>query len=162
MNKFKLGFLAVALLSSSAFADTTSANFQSSATLTNSCVVSTTNIDFGVLTATPNQSQSTITSRCTRGTIYNFNISAGNSADYTARSLKASTQGNNDVVLYNLYTDNSYASDKVWKDTGWGMGSLVTGTGSEQTFTVYAKVGTNQHLVKPDSYSDTLTLTLYY
>lgn len=143
-------------------AGSATANFQATATLNNACTVSSSNVDFGVIDATHNQGQGNITAHCTKGTTYNINVSAGTSGSYAARSMKAATSGNTDVVLYNLYTDTSYAAAKVWKDSGWGMGSLSQGNGNDQTYTLYGQVANNQYLVRPDSYSDNLTVTISY
>lgn len=161
-SKHTLIAIVIAALSGSAMAGSSTINFQATATLNSSCTVSSSNVSFGVIDATHSDAQGAITSHCTRGTTYNLNISAGNSGNFAARSMKGGTAGNNDVVLYNIYTDTSYQAAKVWKDTGWGMGALSSGTGSDQTFNIYGQVANNQYLVRPDNYSDTLTVTLSY
>lgn len=104
-------------------AGSATANFQATATLNNACTVSSSNVDFGVIDATHNQGQGNITAHCTKGTTYNINVSAGTSGSYAARSMKAATSGNTDVVLYNLYTDTSYAAAKSGKiqDGVWAL-----------------------------------------
>ena len=166
MIKSKISLLALALaaISSQAFAGTTSANFQSTATLSSSCVVSATNVNFGTITPAATGTTTatgTITSTCSNNVAYSLSISAGSSAAITARTMVGGTAGNTDKLAYNLYTESALTN--VWGDGTTGNGAKVslTGTGIAQTSTVFGSLALNQYL-KPDTYTDNLTVTLAY
>lgn len=166
MNKsFKQGLLAVAALlavSGSAFAGSATANFQVSATVAASCLVSATNVAFGTITPAATGTATatgTITSTCTKTTPYNLEISAGNSNSVAARTMAGATGGNTNTLAYNVYTSNTYATP--WGVTVGTNTVALTGTGVAQTSTVYGQLSLNQYLT-PDNYSDSLTVTLAY
>lgn len=162
MNKlFKSSLILVAALSAvAAQAGSVNAPLEASATISSSCVVSATNVSFGTVTpaATGDVSATgSIKAHCTNGTAYKITISAGSSADANARKM-AGTSGNTDKFAYNLYSDAG--ATQVWKATE-ADGIAGTGNGAEQVLNVYAKAPLNQYL-KPDTYSDSLTVTLSY
>lgn len=168
MKNFKKGFLASALAivgligaSQSAIAGTATATFQVTATVNSACVVSATNVAFGTITPAAtgtSQATGTITSTCTKTTPYTLAISAGGSGSVAARTM-AGTAGNTDVLAYNLYTSNTYATP--WGETVGTNTVAAVGTGAAQTATIYGQLSLNQYL-KPDTYTDNLTVTLAY
>jgi spore coat protein U-like protein len=163
MNK-KL--IAAAVLSvfgvSSALAASASSNIQVNATVNPSCVVSATNVAFGTFTpaATGNASATGgISSTCTKTTAYNITIDGGASGSIANRAMAGATQGNADKLSYNLFLDAGHSS--IWGDGTTGGKLSAVGNGAAQAATVYAKLPLNQYLT-PDSYADTLTVTLAY
>lgn len=136
------------------------ANLNTSATISSSCQIAATDVNFGTVTpAATGDAVATgkITATCTNGTGYHITISAGNSGDETQRTMKGAT-GNTDAFKYNLYSDAAHA--QVWKSAEL-QGVAGTGNGDKQELTVYGKASLNQYL-KPDTYNDTLTVTLAY
>jgi spore coat protein U-like protein len=61
-------------------------------------------------------------------------------------------------LRYDLYQDASY--NTAWGNTA-GSGKAITGTGSQNTITVYGRVLAGQ-LVPPGTYSDTITVTVTF
>lgn len=163
MIKTKLTMVALALaaISSQAFAGSTSANFQATATLNSSCVVTATNVSFGTITPAATGTATatgTITSRCSNNVPYSLSINAG-TGTIAARTMGGAATGNTDKLAYNLYTEA--AATNIWGDGTTGVKVSMTGSGIDQTNTVYGQLALNQYL-KPDTYTDNLTVTLAY
>lgn len=75
--------------------------------------------------------------------------------------MTGADSANADKLAYNLYTANDYTT--IWGDLGGSNFNTVdlVGTGAAQTSTVFGKLALNQYL-KPDTYTDNLTVTLSY
>lgn len=168
MKNLKKGILATLLAAvgvmgaQSAMAGTASATFQVTATVNAACVVSATNVAFGTVTPAATgtlPATGTITSTCTKTTPYTLAISAGNSGSVAARTMAGATSGNTDALAYNLYTTSTYTTP--WGETVGTNTVALTGTGAAQTSTIFGQLPLNQYL-KPDTYSDNLTVTLAY
>ncbi len=161
LNTKLLAALALIGLAQSAMAGTTNANFQATATLNSSCVVTATTVAFGTITpaATGDATATgTVTSRWSNNVAYSPSINGG-TGTIAARTMGGAAVGNNDKLNYNLYTDAG--ATQVWGDGTTGSKVSLTGTGATQTSTVYGKLSLNQY-IKPDSYTDNLTVTLAY
>jgi spore coat protein U-like protein len=104
---------------------------------------------------------STISVRCTSGTTYTVDLSAGSSTSYGARTLVNGT----DVLTYNLYTTGTYTT--VWGDgtgsTGRGSGTGA-GMATSQSLTVYGQLLAinNAGPIAAGSYLDNLVATITY
>lgn len=163
MIKSKLFLMAFTVIASQAFAGTTSTNFQSTATLSSSCVVSATTLAFGVITPAStgvNKSTSNINVLCTKDTSYTLALSTGNGT-YAQRHM-VGTNGNTNKLNYNIYVDSSYPFSDIWGD-GTNNTANVWEISSGTTFNhvVYGVLPLNQYL-QPDNYSDNLTVSLTY
>ncbi|GER17113.1 Csu type fimbrial protein [Variovorax boronicumulans] len=157
--------------SGSALADTASANFQVKMTIVRSCSVTAGNasdISLGTTvqpTATNQTGNNTISVTCSKTTPYTVGLlpssTNGGTTDGTgAMSSVANSATNTDKVPYALYSNAGNST--VWGNTT-GTGANVvggTGTGAAITHTVYAK-NTNANFT-PDSYADTVTVTVTY
>ena len=164
MIKSKISLLAITLaaMSSQAFAGTATASFQATATLNSACVVSAGNVSFGAITPAATgtaAAQGTVTSTCSKNVPYTLSINGGSSGSITARTMAGAASGNTDKLAYNLFTDAAFTT--VWGDGTAGQKVSMTGTGIAQTSTVYGNLSLNQYL-KPDTYTDNLTVTLAY
>lgn len=164
MIKSKISLMAIALaaLSSQAFAGTATATFQATATLNSACVVAASNVSFGSITPAATgtaPAQGTVTSTCSKNVPYTLSINSGSSGSITARTMAGATSGNTDKLAYNLYTDAAFTT--VWGDGTAGQKVSLTGTGAQQSTTVFGSLSLNQYL-KPDTYTDNLTVTLAY
>lgn len=161
-TKITLIAIALAAISSQAFAaGTATANFQATATVSSSCVVTATNVNFGTITPDATGSATAngvITSRCSNKVGYTLSLNAG-AGTIAARKMAGATAGNTDQLAYNLYTDAG--ATEVWGDGATGSTVGLTGNGADQTSTVYGKLSLNQY-IKPDNYADNLTVTLSY
>ncbi|WP_175789436.1 Csu type fimbrial protein [Burkholderia cenocepacia] len=160
-NKINILCFALAVISSQAVAGTATATFQATATLSSSCVVSATNVNFGTITpeATGTTTATgTITATCSNNVPYNLAISAG-SGTTASRTMLGAGSDNTDKLAYNLYTSSSLTT--VWGETVGTDTVGLTGNGQAQSSTVYGSLSNNQYL-KPDTYTDNLTVTLSY
>ena len=150
---------AAALISSNAFAATATTTFNVQLILQAACTVSATNLDFGtqgVLTASVDVT-STVNVQCTNSTNYTVGLDKGlNGADVANRKMKGSGAA---TVNYSMYKDAGRTTN--WGDTagtGWASG---TGNGAVQPLTVYGRVPA-QTTPAPDTYNDTITVTVTY
>ena len=162
----KIGLvLALATISSSVLAAapplSATSNFQSSATLTATCEIKVNNLAFGVVTATTTAT-STIELLCSKGIGAYIGIGFGN-ASYAAGRYMTGSVGNADQLFYNIYKESAY--EEVWK-IGDGLDSAIS-DGTKQIITMYGKIGNYESgetdvYVKPDNYTDSVTVYLNY
>jgi spore coat protein U-like protein len=134
--------------------------FNVTATVLQTCSVSVNDLNFGSINVVQNQdwdSTTTISLTCGSGLNYNVGLDAGlNGGTVTTREMM-----NNGVPLdYALYQDTN-------RTTNWGNSAGVDtvssqGTGSQQTLTVYGRVPNGQTTVGAGTYSDTVTVYVYY
>lgn len=154
-----LGIVTITPLSDS-YAASTTANFQTTASLSSTCTISTwTDVIFGTLTpgSTSYTANEAFNTTCTKGTPYTVTTGYGNAGN-SNRYMVGSTKG--DKLYYNLYTDTSYTN--IYGDGTSGTTKLSgTGTGNAQTTIIQVKMAPNQY-VTPDSYNDSITLTVNY
>jgi spore coat protein U-like protein len=128
-------------------------------------VISVSDLAFGTFDGTANlQSTSTVTLRCSSGTDYTVDLSAGSSGNVTARTMTSATSS---VPLrYNLYTDAAPYTT-VWANglSGTGRASgLGSGMGTPITHTVYGFLALADNLGQIDagSFNDVITATITY
>ncbi len=145
-------------------AATATANLTVSAQVVTACVVSGGTLNFGgsinpASASVPLDATASITVQCSSTTPYTVALdagaNAGGAANFTARAIK---NGSN-TLGYQLYTDSGRS--QVW---GNGVSSSTvagTGTGSNQTLTVYGRLPSLSGAV-PGTYSDTVTITITY
>ncbi len=149
----------------SGWAGTASNSFQVTATVTSSCTVSGTTLNFGasidpLAASVPLDATSTLSVVCTNTTPYtvalNAGANAGGPANFSARAMKSGVHS----LGYQLYLDAGRAT--VWGDgTASSSTSAGTGTGSTQTLTIYGRLPSLANVV-PGSYTDTVTVTVSY
>jgi len=125
-----------------------------------SCSASATVISFGTINpfGSAVTSNGTITVACSNGqnsATYTIALSTGGSGSYANRQVKNGTQ----TMNYNLYTTTALST--IWGD-GTGGTSTVTGTDTRttKTFTVYGQI--TPAPVTPNTYSDSITVTVTY
>jgi spore coat protein U-like protein len=162
-NKIKIMAIAVAALSTQAFADSATTGVQASAQLSSTCTVSMGNVDFSYApTSTASFTSKTVTPTmtCTKGTAYTVSLSAGSSGDTSARTM---TSSSGDVINYRIYgvSGVSYPSNTNPSNSTSFTYQELTGTGAAVSMLLIGRVATNQY-VTPGSYSDTLSFTLTY
>ncbi len=155
-----LGFLALGLVSTPAFAQTNPATttFNVTATVAKDCVVSATGLGFGSYIGAAVNVSSIVTVTCTSGTAYTVGLNAGltTSATVTTRQMGITQPAGG--LNYSLLT-TSYTGTNWGNTTGsWVSGS---GNGAAQPITVFGVLAANQ-FVPPGSYTDTITATVTY
>lgn len=146
-------------------AGTASNSFQVTATVTSSCTVSGTTLNFGasidpLAAAVPLDATSTLSVQCTNTTPYtvalNAGVNAGGPANFGARAMKSGVHS----LAYQLYLDTGRST--VWGDgTASSSTAAGTGTGSTQSISIYGRLPSLANVV-PGSYTDTVTVTVSY
>lgn len=161
MNKTIAGLVGLLSLAlpGSALAATATGTLNVSITITASCsVVSATAINFGsVATIAANIDQtSTLTVNCSSTTPYTISLDAGGGTGATIATRKMMNGAN--FVNYTLYRDAGRT--QLW---GTAVGDTVagTGTGANQTLTIYARTPT-QAVPPPGAYTDVVNITITY
>lgn len=121
-------------------------------------------IDLGAVTSdqTNLAGSSDFTVNCSNSVPYYIGLAPSN-GDTTGAGEMTPAGASTDTVPYQL-RQTSGAAGTIWGDTatttaaGNGVGS--TGTGTDQTHTVFVTVPSANY--QPDSYSDTVTITVNY
>jgi len=165
MRKIGIGLgaaAAVAALGTAAYAATATGTLNVTLTITATCTVrNTPTLAFGsvgLLTANVD-AQTDITVQCTNTTPYDIALGQGaNGGSVTTRQMLGAGASPS-TVNYALYRDAGRTQN--WGET---IGTDVvhgTGNGSDQNSTVYGRVPV-QTSVKPDTYTDTVAITVTY
>jgi spore coat protein U-like protein len=129
-----------------------------SASVVASCTINAGALSFGAYTgASAVTAQATLTANCTNAAPYSVALDkgAGSGASITTRKLTAS----GGTLNYSLYQDAGFAT--LWGDGTTGTQASGTGTGVNQTITVYGQIPGSQ-AVTVGSYVDTVTATITY
>jgi spore coat protein U-like protein len=152
-----LGFLALGLTTTSAFAATGTTTFSVTAGVGNTCSVSATSLNFyTIVTTVANSATSTITVNCSANDVYQVGLGAGNGTEI-ARYMKGTITPANHLT-YTL-TSGSGAGPNWGFTTGGQVAGL--GNAANQTLTVYGTIPV-QASPGVDNYTDTITVTLTY
>jgi spore coat protein U-like protein len=179
-KKYLLSMHATALMAAVVFgvpaqaappaSSTKTATIAVSATVNNSCNLTTTPLAFGSYdpsTGTAVTSTATVTAICTKGTVYSIGLDTGlNGSAATSlgigvtRAMSGSAGGTD--LGYELYTSNSYST--VWKQTAPNEPAFTAGAGttSGTAYTVFGSIPASQYGVTPGNFSDTVTATITY
>src|SRR5690606_26462753 len=134
--------------------------FQASAIVPAHCALSASDLDFGSVPGLIDQHRdqtSVISLTCTGGTAWNVALDDGQNASGNVRRMRRTDGGGH--VAYDVYIDA--ARTRRWGSTAGVDTQQGTGTGHQQTATVYGRVPSGQS-VPAGSYSDTITVTVTY
>ncbi|CAN7338910.1 spore coat U domain-containing protein [Variovorax paradoxus] len=140
--------------------------FVVSATVSKSCLVTADPLNFGTIDGLPGMADrdqiSTINVTCTTPTSYTVALTPSNNSTTGIGSMAPTggVPGNADAVPYRLYRDAARSSP--WGSVTNSNTVAGTGTGSAQALTVYGRVLGSNVNVRPDSYLDTVTVTVTY
>ena len=150
------------LFANSTMADTVTTDFQVTATVADSCLVSATNLNFGTYDpATALDCTSTITVTCTAKTPYEIGLDAGSGTPVVTTRAMTGSDGASTQLDYELYTETGPTN--VWGAIS-GTGTTVTQsalTGGPLDYTVYGQIPALQY-VPAASYVDTINVTVDY
>lgn len=131
--------------------------FTVSATVTASCTVSASPMDFGLSTGTindPIDSAAILSVSCTNGAAYTIGLDGGQSPTASGRTMTSGAGG----LDYGLFHDAGLSAP-------WGLtpGTTATGSGSGNTdsLPIYGRVFGNQHATM-GLYSDTVVIVISY
>lgn len=158
INKTLIGILAIYLLSPTAFAQTSTNNFQVASTLNATCVINVTDIDFGVIKQSQdNLVNSSVNFLCSNGVRWTATFGAGSGT--TSERTLVNTQNSTEKLNYNLYKNGrgTIPVGAILGDSAY----IYDGTGISQAFTIIAKVPAGQY-VTPGTYSDVITVSVTY
>lgn len=142
-------------MSNAAFAESKTANFDVSIQVLATCSISASNMTFSSITTgtTSNtDASSALTVNCSQGTPYT--ISLGNGANYS--NVRRMAWGASHVE-YALYQDSSRSLEWINQSTKTG-----TGSGADQTFTVFGRIPSGQNITNTGNYGDTVIATVTY
>jgi spore coat protein U-like protein len=162
-----LGLLALGMIAAGpALAQTVTAPLAVTATVTDSCVISTTPVAFGTYDATvtnlttPLYAQGAVIFTCTLGSALDVRLTQGANpavASTPAIPQRQMISGAN-LLPYFLYSNTERTT--VWGDTV-ATAVLSTGTGASQSLPVFGQIPAGQN--RPDGgYTDTVTATLVF
>lgn len=113
--------------------------------------VTISSVNFGSYIGTETSGTGAMTVNCALGTNYAISLGTGGSGTYDPRQM----QSGSDLLNYNLYTDNSYA-------TRWEYQTVNdTGTGSDQNYSIFGKIPAGQN-PPVGSYSDSIVVIIDY
>ncbi|HEY1391813.1 MAG TPA: spore coat U domain-containing protein [Methylibium sp.] len=172
---FKKTLVAAALLAAGGYAAAAASNpataqFQVLMTVTKACTVTAANVSLGTADASAavgTSGTNNISVTCSNKTGYNVALqSANNASNAGVGTLKGAASGNTDTLTYQLYSNSGMST--VWGNNGvtaavTGNGVAGSGNGTAQSIGVWAKVtSAAPTFVTPDSYSDTVTVSVYY
>lgn len=154
-------FAVVSIPSLAASSATGTLNVQAS--VVDSCSVTGATLNFGNYdprSGAAQDAQTNITVRCTNSTPYAVQMDAGLGQGALATD-RIMTSGPSGALHYTLYTDASRTAP--WGD-GVDNGDAVDGTGSgiDQSITVYGRILAGQQQALVGNYSDTVTITVAY
>lgn len=157
---FCLGIAALACAATydPAAAATATTTFNVTATVQATCTVSASPLGFGTYQAVDIPATTTISVTCTNTTPYGVGLDAGTFSGATVTTRKMSGPDANGLPYF-LYQDSGHSTN--WGNTKGTDTVAGTGNGSAQTLTVYGDLPANE-FVKPGSYTDTITATVYY
>ncbi|MBW8637889.1 spore coat U domain-containing protein [Hoeflea sp. WL0058] len=146
------------LFASPVLAQTATAEFGVSLTITAECTLSASDITFPSTGIVDTQITATadLSVECTNDSPFEIGLSGGTSGNTGARVL---TNLDGDTVSYQLYQDNSYTT--VWGDDDATTKSVESATGSEEAHTIHAVVSSGQN-VPTGTYTDAITATIWY
>jgi spore coat protein U-like protein len=171
MKKISLALTIVAMilgLSLSAQADTKTASMTVKGTIPEVVTVSVETLDFGTQNVGKwNYATADITVNASKGLSYKIALDGGLYYDANFKARKMKHSGSKGYDSYHLYKDNTH--DEEWGDSDCTPGNTYppgtsvsgTGTGSDQTYTVYGKNFVSSAL-STGTYSDTVTVTVHY
>jgi spore coat protein U-like protein len=158
VSAFALGAVAFGANGYAAQGTTT---FGVSATVTASCTISGTALDFGSFNTLAGDidSSSTLTATCSDGAPYTIGLSAGTTAGaaVTTRKLAHGVTPAN-TLNYNLSPVSSGGIN--WDLIGGTTTKAGTGNGAGQLITVFGRIPAGQTSAIMGAYSDTITATI--
>ena len=137
------------------------AAFLVTATISPTCTIQATNLDFGSVATTTaaTDSSTSISLTCTSGTPYTVSLNGGltGATDPTKRVMSSASTA--DIVSYGIYRDTNRTLP--WGNVAGTNTVAGTATGQTQTLTGYGRVPA-QTTPSPFSYSDTVVVTVTY
>jgi spore coat protein U-like protein len=168
MNKLLIVSVLAGLTSFAGLANavTKTATFEVNLTVVKTCSVTANALSFGSADSGSTADltgSSTINVKCSKGTPYTVALQSTNkTGDISGAGLmKGQASGNNDTVAYQLTRGGGNVGATVW-GTGTNSWAPSNTDGTAQTVTVYGRVTGAALNVQPDTYKDTVTVSVEY
>ena len=175
LPKYTARVLVVALVAqfamdfqATAWAGTSTANLTVQVTVTASCTINASTLNFGtvagtVLATTLQSGSTTVAVTCTNSSPYSIAMDNGQNVSGAQRRM---ANGGN-FINYNLYTDSAHTYPWTTATSSTTCTTtndcfLGTGNGSSQTVNIYGTVPATSTAPTPGTYSDTVTMTITY
>ena len=152
--------LQVILCASPGQGATSTAQFNVTATVAPTCLISAADLGFGVYTGTAINTSTTLTVTCTNTTTYQIGGDNGQNSQFVGVYAKYMAGPSSSKLRYHLYIDSARTIE--WGSTAGTNEIAGTGTGAAQTITVYGTVGAGSFGAVPGAYTDTVTATVTY
>jgi len=159
----------VVLVACGAWAGSANSSMTVSANVSNNCVISAGALAFSAYdpvaanASTALTGTATLTLTCTNGASTTITLDQGtwaaNGSTNAAPLRQLKGGAGSDYLSYTLTQDN--AGSTPWGNTG-GTGASYSGTGSQQTVTVYGSVASGQSSAHAGSYSDSVQVTITF
>ncbi|MEZ5839387.1 MAG: spore coat U domain-containing protein [Hyphomicrobiales bacterium] len=102
--------------------------------------------------------QANLTVACTNGTPFNIGLDKGSNGSSVSDRQMAGSRGGS--IAYNLYRDASRSV--AWGETVGTDTYSATGTGVDQTVTIFGRVPPAAGAVVAGNYTDTITVSVTY
>ncbi len=118
---------------------------------------SATAIAFGTISSTTSNQNTSVSVSTLCNTPYTLTLSDGNNR--ISGSYRRITNGSGQYLPYQIYTDSTYST--LWAGTTTVSGVADT-TGAAVATPVYAQIPAGITLPNPDSYSDSVVVTVSY
>ena len=141
----------------SAAAATATGSMNVTSTIVANCTVATNPLAFGNYSSAVVNATTTVGVTCTNTTPYNVGLDAGQSSGATVSTRKMTNGAQ--TLAYALYQDSGHSTN--WGNTSGTDTVAGTGNGASQSLTIYGQIPASQASA-PGSYSDTITVTVYY
>ena len=158
-------FAALCLLAmmtaSPARATTATGSLAVSGTISATCQVNASSLNFNTFNPVLNTNldvSGSVSVSCTNGTTYNVGLNAGSGTGATITN-RIMTSGSN-TLTYQIFSNAGRTTN--WGNTVGTDTVAGTGNGSAQTITAYGRIPAGQTSAQVGSYTDTVTVTITY
>lgn len=153
------GLFIIVSTPSASLGATQTSTFTVTATVNATCNISTSPLAFGVYDpSSAKDGTTTLGVTCTNGTAYNIGLDAGTGSGATIDSRKMTSGAG--TLTYSLFSNSGRTT--TWGNTVGTNTVAGTGSGSQQSLTVYGRITSNQTSAIAGSYSDTITVTVTF
>lgn len=160
LKKLSLTIISSVLFAQAAYAATTTANLSLTATVVNTCTVTTATLAFGPYDFNQVDGQVDFDVKCTNGTNYNVSLGPGNGSGSTVTTRKMTSTSPAGTLSYFLYRDSARTLN--WGNTIGTDTVTGTGTGNTVQHRVYGRIPANQTSPAGSGYTDTVTITVTF
>jgi spore coat protein U-like protein len=154
-----LGFLALGLASTPAFATISTTPLAVSANVVSNCTISVGTMSFGDYSGVASNSSADFSITCSKSSTYTVGLDAGLTTGATVGTRQMGITQPAGGLNYSLSVNSGHSTN--WGNTVGTDTVSGTGTGTSQTLTVYGQIPANQ-FVPVGAYADSVVATIAY